>query len=413
MKDSICRLGTVLLLGMTLSAGRVAHAGGLYLEEFATPSMGTAGAGAEARAADGSTALHNPAGMTRLEGHQLTVGIAPGFTTVKFDKDSDTPKGGGNGGEQGGFVPMASGAYSHKLHDKVRLGISLYSPGGAALNPSNDWAGRNTVTEISLTTFAANPSLAIEVADGISLAGGPLLVYGLLDWKLEGPLGGNLHYKNADDFNAGGFAAALLEPLDNFRIGVTWTSKVELHLKGNLKNRLASGFEPRIEADLPMPQSIRTAAWWDVCDELSLMGSFAWEDWSEMKDLPVSTDRGSVDADLGFKDVLRFGVGMHYRLDSPWTLQAGYAYDTSAVNKGHRITSLPVDDQHRLAFGALYDWSDSTRLGFSFEWVHLGNAPVDSKNAKGDYSRNEMFLFGLSLNWKTDSWRRTLGLDET
>ena len=49
-----------------------ARAGGLYIQEFATPSQGTAGAGAAAR--DASAALHNPAGMTRLDGHQAMAG---------------------------------------------------------------------------------------------------------------------------------------------------------------------------------------------------------------------------------------------------------------------------------------------------------------------------------------------------
>lgn len=40
-----------------------ALAGGLYLNEFNSPGMGVAGAGAQALANDASTAFHNPAGM--------------------------------------------------------------------------------------------------------------------------------------------------------------------------------------------------------------------------------------------------------------------------------------------------------------------------------------------------------------
>ncbi len=53
-----------------------AVAGSLYLNEFATPSMGVAGAGQEAVANDASTnfAFHNPAGMTRLDGSSVSLG---------------------------------------------------------------------------------------------------------------------------------------------------------------------------------------------------------------------------------------------------------------------------------------------------------------------------------------------------
>ena len=53
------------LLGIFALVG-TARAGGLYLTEFGTPSLGTAGAGAPAGTDDASTATHNPAAMTRL-----------------------------------------------------------------------------------------------------------------------------------------------------------------------------------------------------------------------------------------------------------------------------------------------------------------------------------------------------------
>ena len=50
-----------------------ARAGGLFVSEFGTPTLGTAGAGAPAGTDGASTAIHNPAAMTRLDEHQLAV----------------------------------------------------------------------------------------------------------------------------------------------------------------------------------------------------------------------------------------------------------------------------------------------------------------------------------------------------
>jgi len=72
-------------------------AGGLYLEEFGTPSMGVASAGAEAVAADASSALHNPAGMTRLDGKQLMITGGLAYSRVKFDQDSGNIGSGAHG----------------------------------------------------------------------------------------------------------------------------------------------------------------------------------------------------------------------------------------------------------------------------------------------------------------------------
>jgi len=73
-------------------------AGGLYIQEFGTPSMGVASAGAEAVSMDASTAFHNPAGMTRLEGNELMLTGALLKSNTEFDPDSP----GGDGGDAGG-----------------------------------------------------------------------------------------------------------------------------------------------------------------------------------------------------------------------------------------------------------------------------------------------------------------------
>ena len=69
-------------VGLFLSVGLVpgtVSAGGLYLQEFGTPAMGAAGAGAQARADDASTAFFNPAGINPW-GIGVNVGSRWGFT---------------------------------------------------------------------------------------------------------------------------------------------------------------------------------------------------------------------------------------------------------------------------------------------------------------------------------------------
>jgi long-subunit fatty acid transport protein len=81
-----------ILMALTALTGSHASAlaGGLYLNEFATPSMGTAGAGQEAYAHDASTSFahHNPADMTRLDGNQVSLGAGLLVGDTKFDPDA-------------------------------------------------------------------------------------------------------------------------------------------------------------------------------------------------------------------------------------------------------------------------------------------------------------------------------------
>ncbi|MGH7185367.1 MAG: outer membrane protein transport protein, partial [Pseudomonadota bacterium] len=75
---------TVVALGAgALGAGQTL-AGGLMLYEVGTADVGLASAGYSARAQDASTVFTNPAGMTRLEGTQLTLGAQLLYADLKF-----------------------------------------------------------------------------------------------------------------------------------------------------------------------------------------------------------------------------------------------------------------------------------------------------------------------------------------
>ncbi len=146
-----------------------AAAGGLYVAEFATSDMGAAGSGSLARGGDAASAFANPATMTRLDSHQLQMGMAPGVSVVKFDQDSDTPVPGGNGGDQGGFIPLIGSSYVHKVSDRIRAGLGLFSISGAALSPGGSWAGRRQVTDIQLFSLSFVPTAAYQVTDWLSV----------------------------------------------------------------------------------------------------------------------------------------------------------------------------------------------------------------------------------------------------
>jgi len=123
-----------------------AWAGGLWLYEGGTLDLGTAGAGRAAAAKDASTAGGNPAGMTRLEGSQMTAGAQALFPQIKFDVD-DKSFGGGNGGNAGYFTPTASFNYVHSLSSDFKLGVAVGSYFGLGLDYDDDWAGRYYLQE--------------------------------------------------------------------------------------------------------------------------------------------------------------------------------------------------------------------------------------------------------------------------
>jgi len=171
----------------------------------------------------------------------------------------------------------------------------------------------------------------------------------------------------------------------------------------NLRRSLALALQVA-ELELPMARAVRASAYWDATDRIALVMNSGWEDWSTAKSLPISAANAGAAIPLKFRDTWYIGLGGYYQLNDKWTLQSGFRYDSSALKDTNRTTALPVDRIWTLAAGGLYDYSEKLKIGFAFSWSNLGSAPVNNPRVKGKYTRNDVFLFNVSLNWKKLPW---------
>ena len=378
-----------------------ARAGGLYVNEFSTTSQANAGAGRGAWAPDASATLHNPASMTQLDDHAFATGFSLGVGDIHFDSST-----GSDGGNQAGIAPIASFSYVHKISDRVRLGLSFFSLSGSVLNPSNDWAGRFQVTDLSLLTISMSPTLAVRVTDWLSIGAGPMVSYGVLDWKLKVafPAGSesNVRLDKLDDWQATGRVGLVLHPRDDFALSIYYNGKTDFSLNGSFKG--PAGLSPDLDLDLPLVQFVELSAYWQATDRIALLGTLNWEDWSDADTVQVTLGGVSTGATLGFNDTFKIGLGANYRLTDDWLLQTGLMYDSSALKNKDRTAALPIDEQIRFAFGAQHDWSDSLKLGLSFVYLNLGGGEIRKGGLRGDYDRNHAFVFGMTLSFKELPW---------
>lgn len=399
------------LLGLclcTVPSTLPALAGGLYLNEFATPAMGAAGAGAEALAEDASTAFpfHNPAGMTELEGQDLLLGGGVFFGDVEFDPDSDTPFPGNDGGNQAGIGPLLGGFYTQSLSDRWTLGASLFSASGASLDPRSDWAGRFQLQEITLFTLAVNASAAYKVNDWLSLGAGATLLYGELEldaavepFRTEG----QVKIEDADDYAGGWNVGFFVTPREGTQLGLIYVSKIELDLSGRIKVQPGAGpLAPEfgLDLDIPLVQLARLGFSQDLGQGFTLLGSVGWEDWSRFDNLPLSIRNGSTRIDTGWHDTYHFSLGLRHQWSERLLLQGGVAFDTSPQSSSNRVAALPIDRQIRAAIGTQYQWSETVNIGAAFEYFNGGRGRINNSTLKGDYDRNHIFFLAFNVNWK-------------
>jgi len=380
-----------------------ALAGGLYLNEFGTPSMGVAGAGANAVASDASTSFHNAAGMTRIKGTELmgTAGLLN--ATVKFDPDSDTPIPGGDGGDAGGPAPIVGGFFVHSLSDKWKLGANLITISGAVLDYDDDWTGRYLNTEVKLLTMTFYPSIAYRVNNWLSLGGGPQVMYADLEIKAKAPPPNGIGEVKIDgnDVAFGFGLGALFEVSDRTRFGIVYQSEIEPEFSGDVKfSGGAVNADAGVDTKIPLAQFIKVSGYHELNDRWALLGTVGWEDWSAFKEVNISTGRGSQKIPRDWHDTWKFAAGVHFRPVDKWLLQLGFSYDSSPVDSDDRTPDMPIDRQIRYATGVQYKWSDRLSLGGEFVYADYGKAKIDNDLLKGDYKRNDIFFFAMNANWK-------------
>jgi len=407
-------------------------AGGLYIWDFGQPTMGAAGAGAGAIAEDASTALFNPAGVMFLDKPQsLATGMVIDVS-AKFRQDSATSTGltavaradgtrpASNGGDAGSRPLAGAYFYARPVDDKWGWGFSLASISGAALEykEPQDFAGRYWADEVELLTITAAPSVSYRINDELSVGFAMSIMFGSLDMDVSIPNAAALApdgvaaINNGEDIQASFSLSAMWQPQADTRIGVTYFYENEVKFDSDLRITLPAGVPPvEITGDVEFtfPQTLRTWLAHDLNEDLTLLATVAWEDWSAMDSILVSTQGGAGALDRDWDDVWHVGLGLRGKLSGPWTWYTGVAYDSDPTEAANRTVDMPVDRQIRLSGGVTYQRENGHQVGTALTWVDMGDAAIDNGGnrpvsdlpwtVKGDYSTNRMILLGINYTW--------------
>ena len=293
-----------------------AQAGGLYVGEFGQPNQGASRAGGHALAEDASTAAQNPAGTMFLDGSRSMVTGIGIFSEIKFKQRETFPatatavanaNGTGaasDGGDAGGTGVGGAYFYANPVSDKWGWSMAVNSVSGAVLDHENadDFAGRYWASEVEIFTLNLMPSLSYKVRDDLSVAVSLPVTYGALDMdvSIPGPAPGapegSAKISDGDELTVGFGVSALWQANDSLRLGLVYQSETEMDFDSDLKITPPLGVGSSSissNVEFTYPQTVRASATQDINDELTLLGTVAWEDWSALDDILISTPAGS------------------------------------------------------------------------------------------------------------------------
>lgn len=418
----LTRIGSALACGVVSSAGL--QAGGLSLYEIATPDVGIASAGYAARAEDASTVFKNPAGMSRLREAQFQGGLQLTYGDVRFSKDTGETgpllRNDGDGGNAVGALPAAGAFVVLPLSDRFAVGLGTLSYFGLMEDFDDDWVGRYYIQKGSLLGLSLTPALSFRATEWLSIGAGLNAMFGYLDTEVAvrtGPLSPDGQLKLKDQtWGFGANAGILIEPSAGTRIGVTYLSPVALDFEdrpefsnlGALGSLPMFSAPPQLDLGLTVPQSVMISAYHELSQRWAVMANVGWQNWNQFGKVDVGVDSANptdLTTELNYQDTWHGAIGAQCRVSQTWTLSAGFAYDTSAVEDEHRTLSLPMGEAYRFGLGARWQVSQAVTLGAAYEFLWGGDLPVVQDSAyrgrvAGAFEDTWFSFFAFDLIWR-------------
>lgn len=374
------------------------HASALYFYEIGTEDTALAGAGQAARAQDASTLLTNPAGMTRLPDHMVTGGLQAMGGNIPYTLD-DESAGRQSPGNIMKLFPNACMFYTQHLSDTVSAGIGLYGNYGLGID-FGQWAGDRLIKKSTMVAMTLSPGIAWKISDKVSLGAGLGLNYGVL--SLTRHVDGSDEKQNDHDWAMNYRLGLLMDLTEQTRAGVTWTSKTDYQFNIDGKARFPA--LPNVEYDLPIaaqiraPQQIMMSLVHDIDKEWSVMGDLGWQDWSQFGSPQMTVGGQSSNRNNRLKDTWHTALGVQYRPDEQWRVNAGVAFDSTPYKSQSDVAlSLPTGDEWRFATGAQYQITPASNIGVAVEYLHMQSSQVKSAAFSGEY--NHPWLWFASVNY--------------
>lgn len=379
-KNFLLALPTVLLLA---SAGTVSAAG-FQLSEQNASGLGTAYAGSAAVADNASTLFANPAGMANLKGVNVSAGLAGIKTRIRFRGAA-----GASGGDAGGWEAVPNAYLSWPLTPQLSAGLGISAPFGLATEYRAAWLGQDEGIKSELRTLNFNPSLAYKLNDKVALG------LGLNYQKADGELtqaGGRL---KGDDGAYGWNVGALFTLSPAMRLGVAYRSGIEHSLRGH-----GNGGQP-IRTDLDLPATFTLSVWQQVSERWEAMGDLSYTRWNSLDQL-VIIDRNT-GLPLGEPEVFnydnswRIAWGAAYQFSDTSKLKFGVAYDRTPVNSRDRSVRVPDNNRLWLSLGGQWKLGRASVIDLGYSYLYLKDANIAQGKAVGKY-HNSAHIVGVQYS---------------
>ncbi len=412
-------LRNALAISLTLASSTLL-ANGLSLNEQSASGAGTAFAGRASSALDASTIYGNPAGLSKLEGKQISGGFAVVKAYVDISRiDSDAP-----GTSNGDMVPLASvpfAFFSAQIDEKWNFGLGMYVPFGLISDYEKSFQGSTHGKYSKVAVMTVQPTLSYKITDRVAIGFGPTL--NKIDGKLTSTLltrglssegQDTLINIKGDDTGLGYNIGLMVDLSEQTTWGMTYHSKVDYTLKGRTKvynAPLPVNGEYKATLDFTTPESFDTSLTHKLDDQWTLHGGLTYTRWSRLQSIEAKNKGVPLPQFSTLKEELKwhnnwsYSIGASYQVNPEWVLRTGFALDQSPTTNEYRTVRIPVGNRKILTFGTGWQASENLTIDLAYAYIKENSAGVNHEAgalASPAYSakyRNSAHGFTSQATW--------------
>lgn len=391
-RGALVALAGAVVVSFLCGGTRPAAAAGYSIYEQGSKALGMAGA-FTAVADDPSAVFFNPAGLARLEGTQVQVGVHLITISREFAGAAPFP-GFGVTEEASDELGTPINLYmAHRLSPSLAAGLGVNNPFGlkTAWADPETFSGRFINREAGITPFFITGLLAWNTGDRLSLGGGPVFATSSVNLQrnvgIANPFYGDARFPGARQLldlgrveldgtgSAWGWTAgAHLLLSDDVRLGAVYRAAVDIDYEGDadftyefdgsgnanldalLEQVLPGQFPADQEADvlLPFPATATVGLAFDPAADWTVAMDVVWTGWSRLETVGLNFEDESLSTRIeeDWHDAVAFRMGAEWRATDRWALRGGWYFDQSPMPTKSIDPLLPDSDRVGLSLGA-------------------------------------------------------------
>ena len=359
---------------------------------------------------DGSALFFNPGGVSFLKDNNISVGVSPVSSHVKF---VDGPSSSVSETKNPVSYPFTAYVVLGKKESKLKYGLAVYTPFGSTIRWQDAWAGRFVNTSTQLVSIYVQPTVSYKINEKFGFGAGFVYGFGNVNLQRDIPVTDDKgNYGKAELAGKGsgyGFNAGLYyQPLKNLSFGLTYRSQVDMNVnKGKatftVPVSLSSSFPSgNFSTSVALPKVISLGAGYSPTRKLKLAFDVSMVGWKSYDTLAFdfetnTSELADIKSPRNYRNTYSYRIGAEYALNAKLDARAGIKYLMTPVKSGYVTPEVPDASHANLSMGLGYKINSKLSADVSFTFQSMKRSDTNIENQLSGTYKTYIFIPGISL----------------